>query len=196
MNRKAGLSLVITLVVLASVISSSVAQSVNPPLSSIPLLKQTKPGDKLSFRLEALNSSAALRLLSTEEQARLLSLPAQGAGSLMRNLSGELLVEIRVRGTSDAVLQELHQAGAQIVNIAAPYKTVTAFVDTASLTPLADIPEVESIQEELTPMTSGLQVQTQSISRSQAPSLLCPHGNIATEEILSCMLWMPAPLTR
>ncbi len=124
------------------------------PSASAPYPANAKPSGKLSARLTTLATSG-LRAASAEEQARALSLPPSGPGSLMRDAQGRLLVTIRMTDLAPAQLQTLRDAGAVITNIAQPYRTVTAFVALGDLTKIAGIATVESVMEELTPARGG-----------------------------------------
>ncbi len=125
------------------------------PAPSAPYPANPKPSGKLSARLEMLAKSPALRSASAEEQARALSLPPSGPGSLMRDAQGRLLVTIRMADLAPTQLQALRDAGAVITNVAEPYRTVTAFVEIADLNAIASLTTVESVQEELAPGTGG-----------------------------------------
>src|SRR5947207_9699660 len=112
--------------------ASSIAASREPVRSpdSSPQPANTAPvksSGKLSSRLQQLVQSPQLRTASAAEQARALSLPADGPGSLMRDKDGRLLVDIRVSDTSAPVLKSLSDAGAVITNVAEAYQVVTAF---------------------------------------------------------------------
>jgi hypothetical protein len=112
---------------------------------------QAKSRGKLSFRLDALARSASLRAANASEQARALSLPEHGPGSLMRNSRGQLLVDIRMTDLAPAQLQALRAMGAQIVHVSDRYRVVTALADAADLTRIADLRSVQSVTEELAP---------------------------------------------
>ena len=90
---------------------------------------------------------------SIAEQARAINLPAQGAGSLMRDANGRILVNIRMTDTSETQQQTLRKAGALIQNVSDQYKTISAFVAMSDLSVIADLQTVQSIEEELTPGT-------------------------------------------
>lgn len=114
-----------------------------------------KSAGKLSARLEMLAQSPSLRLASVRDQANALGLPEQGPGSLRRDKEGRILVSMRMSGLAQEQLQELREAGAVIVNVAEPYRTVTAFVQPSDLTALASLAVIESIKEELAPGAGG-----------------------------------------
>ncbi len=125
------------------------------PAAGVPYPANSKPTGKLSARLDMLAKSPALRAASAEEQARALSLPPSGSGSLMRDAQGRLLVTIRMADLAPTQLQALRDAGAVITNVAEPYRTVTAFVAPGDLAAIANLTAVQSVLEELTPARRG-----------------------------------------
>jgi hypothetical protein len=129
-----------------------------------------KPAGKLSFRLQLL-AQPGIGILDAETQAEVLSLPASGPGSLLRNEDGEILVYIRLTKVTTANLQALREAGAKIVHIAEAYRTITAYVGFDRLATVADVPAVESVQEELTPLTSGFALHHQAIEQTAPASV-------------------------
>ncbi len=114
-----------------------------------------KATGKLSARLEMLAQSPTLRTANANEQARALGLPVQGAGSLMRDEQGRLLVNIRSTDLSANAVQSLRDAGAVVTNVSERYQTITAFVSPGDLAAIANLPMVQSVQEELTPAGGG-----------------------------------------
>ena len=130
-------------------VSTSTSSLPGMSATQLPIIK--KATGKLSSRLEMLSGSLALQAADPEEQARALSLPATGAGSLIRDEQGRLLVTIRMDDTSGTNLEALVKAGATIVNLAQSHQTVTAFLAVNDLQAAADLPVVQSIQEELSP---------------------------------------------
>jgi len=114
-----------------------------------------KSTGKLSSRMQQMVQSPQLRTASPVEQARALSLPADGPGSLVRDKEGRLLVEIRVLDTTTATLQALRDAGAVIADVAEAYQVVTAFARIDDLSAIAGLPAVQSVQEQLAPGMSG-----------------------------------------
>ncbi len=182
MNRNIVLAVLLSLVI-ADLLAAGVAAQSNPPQEVIPVSPaQAKSRSKLSFRLEALARSASLRAASAAEQALALSLPAQGPGSLMRNARGQLLVDVRMTDLSPVQLQAVRAAGAQIVHVSDRYRVVTALVDAADLTNIADLQVVQSVMEELTPMKLGATLPPRQLREGvNAPSYTCPWGNNVSE---------------
>ena len=174
MNRKVWLGLIVSMAVVVVLAGSVAAQSQLPPSTT------GKSSGKLSFRLAALAQSPTLRAASVQEQARALSLPPQGAGSLLRNEQGQLLVYVRMNDVSESQVQALRNAGAQIIHVSDRYRVVTAFVDAASLTSIASQPAVQSVEEGLTPM-AGADSSISSSSSAAAPAATCPSGAIVSE---------------
>ena len=186
MNRNVILAVLFSLVAL-DLFAAGVAAQSNPLQATTTIaLAQAKSVSKLSFRLEALAQSSALRAASAVDQANALSLPAQGAGSLMRNTRGRLLVYIRMADVSEPQLQTLRAAGAQIVHVSSRYQVVTAYVDAATLTSIADLTAVQSVEEALAPMVGdGSSPNTITPIRLQkeanAPLANCPQGAAISE---------------
>ena len=181
MNRNVTLAILLSLVALDLFAAGVAAQSNPPQTTTTVALAQAKSVSKLSFRLEALAQSSALRAASAVDQADALSLPAQGAGSLVRNARGQLLVYIRMVDVSQTQLQTLRAAGAQIVHVSSRYRVVTAYVDAATLTSIADLTAVQSVEEALAPMVGdGSSPNTITPIRLQkeanAPLANCPQG--------------------
>ena len=109
------------------------------------------PTGKLTPRLQQLADSPALRAASADEQARALSLPASGPGSLVHDKQGRILVTIRTTDVSDSFQSTLRAAGIDIQNVSDRYQTVTAFIPLTSLSAIAVLPAVQNVQEELAP---------------------------------------------
>jgi len=129
--------------------SSTVSAAVSPvaPTATRPV----KPGGKLTPRLQRLASDSALRAASADEQARVLSLPAQGPGSLVRDTQGRILVTVRTSDTSISVQQVLQRLGADVASVSERYQQLTVFAPLQALSAIADLPAVLSVQEELSP---------------------------------------------
>lgn len=186
MNRNVTLAILLSLVALDLFAAGVAAQSNPPQTTTTVALAQAESTSKLSFRLEALAQSSALRAASAVDQANALSLPARGAGSLMRNARGQLLVYIRMANVSETQLQTLRAAGAQIVHVSSRYQVVTAYVDAATLTSIADLTTVQSVEEALAPIVGdGSLPSTIGPIRLQtgtnAPAYTCPWGNNVSE---------------
>lgn len=108
---------------------------------------------KLTPRLAAL-ATPAVQQLPSVEQARQLSLPPSGGGSLLR-FGSDVLVDVRVTNTSDATLKAIGGVIARIVTVAAEYGIVVVAISPAALPALATLPAVISVAEELAPLSAG-----------------------------------------
>jgi hypothetical protein len=141
---------------LVLLLTSCAAVSTPASIQTTPALPAlAKSTGKLSARLEMLAQSPALSAASPAEQARVLGIPEQGPGSLRRDKEGRILVSVRMSGLAQEQLQELREAGAVIVNVSEPYRTVTAFVRPSELIACSNLAIVESIKEELAPGAGG-----------------------------------------
>jgi hypothetical protein len=134
----------------------------------------------LSPRLATL-ASPNLKAKGGMGQARTLSLPAHGPGSLLRSRN-RILVDIRVTGDPRGRLEGLRRAGAQIVFVSRRYRTVTAAVAPASLHSVAGVAGVGSVVEDLAPVTAA---GSESTPPTSAPSAQggssCPSGDVVSE---------------
>ena len=107
------------------------------------------PTGKLAPRLQQLADSPALRSASADEQARALSLPAKGPGSLVRDTQGRILVTIRTTDVSDTFQKTLLGLGTNIQDVSDRYQSITLFVPLDQLNAIAKLPAVQNVQEEL-----------------------------------------------
>jgi hypothetical protein len=177
MNSRSGFKViiysVIGLVLLLSAVNPVAAQSNQQGFAK---------GGKLSYRLARLTNSLALQSEGIESQAQDLSLSAQGAGSLIRNTEGALLVDIHMKDLSNATLNTLGALGVQIVYVANQYNTVTAYVPVAQLPKLADLDPVTSILEELAPVVGDGKSPPKTIGpnkigpQPEGAGYACPQG--------------------
>jgi hypothetical protein len=108
---------------------------------------------ELSARLAEL-SEPSLRSASPPEQARRLSLPAHGPGSLLRQGS-RVLVEVRFGRGAAAKAADLRAAGARVVDVSRDYQTVTVAAKPADLRRLSAVPGVEAATQVLSPLVYG-----------------------------------------
>lgn len=90
-----------------------------------------------------------------QSQLAELSLPSQGAGSMMVREDGRVVVNINVTGADDATIAGIEAAGAVIITVSAEYGIISAEVGAADLSGLAAAPGVLAVTEVLTPMTSA-----------------------------------------
>ena len=99
------------------------------------------------------------------EQARALSLAAEGPGSLLRD-GNRVLVEVRFDHGAAAGVDDLRAAGAKIVDVSPRYQTVTVAAKPDELRTLSDVPRVAAATEVLTPFASAS---------------TCPSGAVVSE---------------
>src|SRR5947209_7783055 len=121
--------------------------------------------------------------LSPAAQARSLSLPAAGPGSMLR-LGDKIVATARVSSTSASVVQAIAGAGAQVLAVSARYGTVTFAMPTTNLESVAAVPTVRSVQPELKPITSGPGSLSLGQSSGQADptnAASCPWGSARSE---------------
>ena len=137
-------------------------------------------GGALSPRLAAL-ASANVKAKGEVDQARTLSLPAHGPGSLLRS-GTRVLVDIRVTADPRRWLGALRRAGARTVFVSRRYRTVTAAVAPASLRSIAAVADVSSVVEDLAPVTAA---DSQSTPPASEPlsrrGSSCPSGEVVSE---------------
>jgi hypothetical protein len=135
-----------------------------------PATHAAKPGTRLSSALATL-SRPSVRSASPAAQARAMSLPAAGPGSIQQ-VGGDVVVDVRAATTSPGLEQALRDAGGRVLATSAQYRTVTVAVAPADLSRLAAVPEVQNVQEVLTPMRSGL---------GGTNAITCPGGSVLSE---------------
>jgi len=124
------------------------------------------PGDgALSPRLAEL-ARPQVRTAPPAEQARALSLAAQGPGSLARR-GNRVLVEVHFGHGAAAGVEDLRQAGAAVVNVSQRYQTVTVAAKPSELQALNGVPGVTGASEVLTPIAYST----------------CPSGAVVSEGV-------------
>jgi hypothetical protein len=127
---------------------------------------------RLAAGLAAL-STPAVRTAPRAEQARRLSLPVSGPGSLQREGS-DVVVNVRTQTTSPGQVEALRSAGARVLNVSGELRTVTVAVAPAALEALAAVAGVEVVTPELRPLTSGL-------GSGAVTSAVPPCGSVTSE---------------
>jgi hypothetical protein len=135
---------------------------------------------KLSSRLNVLAQSAQLRTASADVQAQALSLPATGAGSLIKDPQGRILVDVHVSQTTEPVLDALRQAHALITYVSDKYHVVTALIAASDLAGLAAVPAVASVMEEMAPLYGNV-LPAPLHAGHLAPASTCPVGTAVSE---------------
>lgn len=138
-----------------------------------------KEGRVLSMALEKVATAPAIADRGegapvpggAEVQAQLqeLSLPSQGAGSMMVREDGRILVNISVASVDDAIVAAVTGAGAEVTTVSAEYRKLAAQVATTDLTALAAVPGVLAVNEVLTPMTTANAAPAQEATTEEAP---------------------------
>ena len=126
--------------------------------SDPPIGKTRTEASTLSNRLATL-ASPAVRSESRAAQAKALSLPATGPGSLLR-VGNRVLVEIRFASGAAMRTDDLRAVGARVVDVSPRYRTVTAAVAPRALHQVAAVAGVANVMEVLTPMTAEPGVAT------------------------------------
>ncbi len=154
----------------ASPANSGYEQTSSPAETSLP---EQGNESKLSYRLDMLANTQNIQSANPDELAQSLSLPAEGFGSLSWSDSGQIMVDIRASDLSDSLQESLRQAGAEILDVAQNYRTVTAYVNPADLNNLAALPSVENVFEVLAPVVNG----SANSSRQDSIDYTCPWGN-------------------
>ena len=127
--------------------------------------------DELSSRL-AIVSGAGLRSAPEPEQARAVSLLPHGPGSLLRDPAGDLIVNVRVSGDARERVPGLRDAGASIVAVAPGYHLISVSAGEGELRAIARAPGVESVTEELTPMTGRVASPAMRTLNTCAPGVV------------------------
>src|SRR4029077_1031865 len=120
----------------------------------------------LSPRLFVL-SSPRVRSLGLARQERRVGITPEGAGSLVRH-GRRVLVDVRFAEGAAGSSTALSMTGAEVVDVSRRYQTVTVAALPGELRPLAAVPGVEAVSEEITPFT-------------MATGAACPQGAVVTE---------------
>ena len=124
-------------------------------------------------------ATPAVRSASPAAQANRLSLPATGAGSLVR-LDSRIVVTARMSSTAPTAIQALRGAGAQILTISARYGMVTVAVAPADLERIAALSAVRSVLPALRPLTAA-EGPTAGSANATPSALTCPWGSVRSE---------------
>jgi hypothetical protein len=160
-HAAAAFSLLLALSALAIVPSSRSATAVDAK------------ADKLSPRLATLAAGATFA--SPRAEAKALSVPSSGFGSLVTQPDGRVLVYIRTGDTSSAGVAGLRARGAQIVDVSPEYSTVTAAIAPGALSNVAADPAVVYVMEVLAPQVGALSAgQTRAVAAVASPNVCAP----------------------
>ena len=161
------------IVVLILALSAAPASAQAGAQTTPPVIQKSQ--GKMTHRLAALAASAELRGRGATIQARTLSLPQSGPGSLMRSGS-QILVDVRLANLDPDSIQALTAAGARVTFVSAEYQTAVAYIDPTSLAAVADLPNVVGLEEEFTPQTGNWGSAPASPASTNAPAASCPQG--------------------
>jgi hypothetical protein len=142
--------------VLAAIAAPQVSSSAAPRpaaggVSAVPTSKLVD--GKLTPRLAAL-ASPVMRSRSWRARNVALSLPAAGAGSLLRQ-GDRVLVDVGFVSHAASHVGALRRAGARIEFVSSRYQTVTVAVRPTALHAVAAVRGVRGVQEILTPVVNG-----------------------------------------
>lgn len=107
----------------------------------------------LSARLAEL-AKPSVRSAPPAQQAKALSLAAEGPGSLLRD-GNRVLVEVRFDREAAAGVDDLRAAGAEVVNVSRRYQTVTAAAKPGELRSLRGVPDVTNVSPVLAPIVAA-----------------------------------------
>ncbi len=132
-------------------------------------------GGRLSPRVAALAGSK-LGTQSARQQARALSLPVHGAGSLMRR-GDRVVVEVLMGDLRSGRVAALRRAGARIEHVSRRYATVTAAAEPSALDAIGAVRGVRNVREVLTPMLAG----AGPLPGGPVASATCPQGGVTSE---------------
>ena len=117
----------------------------------------------LSPRLAEL-AKLSVRALPPAQQAKRLSVAAEGPGSLLRE-GNRILVDVRFDHGAAAGVEALRAAEAKVVNVSRRYQTVTVAAKPADLREVAGVTRVAGVTEDLAPIVSAT----------------CPSGAVVSE---------------
>lgn len=167
----------VTTLALLFVILAAGAQAARPKPGSVAGASQ-----KLVPGLQQI-ATPALRSAPPAVQARHLSLPTRGPGSLLRR-GGRIVVTARVASTAPAVVGALRGAGADVMTVSARYGMVTVAVAPRDLGRIASIAGVRSVQPVLQPLTAARGAGAGPLDPLPDPitdALTCPWGSVHSE---------------
>jgi len=134
---------------------------------------RTGKNSKLSPRLATLASGTGFA--SPRAEARALSLPVSGLGSLITRPDGRVVVDIRTRDTTAGGVAELRDLGAQVENVSPSYSTVTAAVAPTALDAIASDPSVQYVMEVWAPHIGKVSAaQARAVAHAVTPQACAP----------------------
>ena len=154
-------SLLLALAALASLAAVAIPAGSAQGVRATRSVGTVRSTGKLTPRLAAL-AIGRLAGRSRVAQARALSLPETGAGSLARS-GNRILVDVLFSSGAARQVNALRAAGARIVTVSSRDQQVTAFVAPSALRAVAAVKGVHTVMESLQPMVS---------------SSTCPQGTV------------------
>lgn len=122
------------------------------PLTSATVARTTGPVKHYGAegRLQQL-AEASVSKLSLAKQAKVLSLPPSGPGSLARSSDDRVRVEIHLANTDPSTLEKLKKLGARRQMVARSFASVTAYVTPHQALEVAKLPETISVDPVFVP---------------------------------------------
>jgi hypothetical protein len=132
----------------------------------------------LSPQLEAL-ATPAVRSRSLTGQAEALGLPAEGAGTLVRD-GGRVIVEARFESGAVAAVEAVKATGAEVLNVSRRYQTLVLSVAPGGLRSLAAVPGIVGVTPSLAPEVAALGGATSAAISSNG---LCEGGSVISEGV-------------
>jgi hypothetical protein len=122
-------------------------------------------------------ATASVRTQPRAVQAEAIGLPAEGAGTLVRE-GGRVVVEARFEEGALAGVEAVEAAGAKVLDVSARYQSLVLSVAPARLHALATVPGVTSVTPSLTPEVAAL---GGSSTAAIASNGLCEGGSVITQ---------------
>jgi hypothetical protein len=140
----------------------------------------------LSPQLEAL-ATPAVRSRSLPSQAVALGLPAEGAGTLVRD-GGRVIVEARFASGAASAVEAVQATGAQVLNVSRLYQTLVLSVVPAGLPALAAVPGVVAVTPSLAPEVAALggadaEADTAADTAAISSNGLCEGGSVISQGV-------------
>jgi hypothetical protein len=122
-------------------------------------------------------ATPAVRAQPRAAQAEAVGLPAEGAGTLIRE-GGRVIVEARFDAGAAARVAAVEAAGAKVLNVSTRYQTLVLSIAPADLHALAAVPGVASVTPSLAPEVAALGGPSTAAIASNG---LCEGGSVITQ---------------
>ncbi len=158
LRRRAGIASIASCTLIWALVPAAAQGAVGPASDGV-----------LSPRLAEL-AKPAVHNAPPAQQARDLSVAAEGPGSLLRE-GNRVLVSVRFEHGAEAGIVSLRTAGAEVVNVNPKYQTVTVAAKPDELRQLSTVPHVAGATEALVPFTA------------EPESSTCPAGIAVSEGV-------------